>query len=233
LQYFLQAVHDWLVSSKPALRTVIAVANLKGGTGKTTTAIYLAHALHERGRRVLLVDADPQGSALSWNEDAETSFPFPVIGLATRELHRQLPDFVSNDIDTIIIDTPPVDQKSGIVMSALRAATLVIVPVAPTPMEYKRLRQVNEIIQDTSAFRVDGQPVTLAVLLTRTHPTASSTAIWRQQIETDGLWCLRSDVRRLERFAQAYGENINDASTTAYGLAVEEILERTEREPTA
>src|SRR4051794_12851146 len=102
-----------------ARRDILAVVNLKGGTSKTTTAVYLAHALYERGRRVLLVDADPQGSALAWNEDAPEPFPFPVIGLPTRELHRQLMDAVSPDIDAIVIDTPPLDHKSGIVVSAL------------------------------------------------------------------------------------------------------------------
>src|SRR5689334_25159547 len=100
-------------------RQILAVINLKGGTSKTTTAVFLAHALHEQGRRVLLVDADPQASALSWNEDAPEPFPFPVVGLPTRELYRQLPDFVTSDINAVVIDTPPLDQKSGIVLGAL------------------------------------------------------------------------------------------------------------------
>ncbi len=205
---------------------VLAVINLKGGTSKTTSAVFLAHVLREQGQRVLLVDADPQGSAMSWNEDAPEPFPFPVVGLATRELHRQLPDIGGERFTAIVIDTPPLEQKAGIVISALRAATLAVVPMAPTPIEYKRLAQVHQTVQDAAELRADGQPLPMAVLLTRTVPNASSTQAYRQQITADGLWCLRTEVRRLEQFAQADGDNVTNASATAYGDAVHELFEK-------
>lgn len=204
---------------------IIAFINLKGGTTKTTSSVFTAHVEHELGRRVLFVDADPQGSALSWNEDAPTPFPFTVIGLATKQLHNELQDFIAG-FDVVVVDTPPLEQKSGIVISALRVATLAIVPVAPTPIEYKRLAAVVETVNDAADLRADGKPVPLAVLLTRTVANAASTSIYRDRITGDGLTVLRPNVGRLEQFSQADGDNISNAAATAYGDAVRELQER-------
>lgn len=51
--------------------TVIAVANQKGGVGKTTLAVHLAVGAARRGKRVILVDADPQGNSTSWVLDGQ------------------------------------------------------------------------------------------------------------------------------------------------------------------
>src|SRR3954451_17865121 len=122
-------------------RAVLAVVNRKGGTSKTKTAVFLAYALHEQGRTVLLVDADPQASALTWSETAAAvggeGFPFPVIALPTRELHKQLLYVIGNRFEAVVIDTAPLEERAGIVATALRLATLAVLPVAPTPIEYQ------------------------------------------------------------------------------------------------
>lgn len=204
---------------------ILAFINLKGGTTKTTSAVFAAHVLHEQGRRVLLVDADPQASALSWNEDSPEPFPFTVVGLPTNQLHNTLQDFIPG-YDVVVIDTPPLEQKSGIVVSALRIASVAVSPVAPTPIEYKRVPAVVETIHDVAGLRPDGQPVPYVVLLTRTVANAVSTTTYRDQLTADGLTVLRPNVGRLELFSQAESENITNASATAYGDAVKELQER-------
>src|SRR3954470_21818332 len=96
-------ITDLLNYWREACRMRLAVVNLKGGTGKTTSATALAMSLSARGR-TLLVDADPQGSALAWSEEA--AFPFPTIGLPVRDLHVRLLQ-LGADYDHIVIDTPP------------------------------------------------------------------------------------------------------------------------------
>src|SRR3712207_2513158 len=108
----------------------LAVVNLKGGTGKTTSATALAMSLSTRGR-TLLIDADPQGSALAWSEEA--SFPFPTIGLPVRDLHVRLIQ-LGADYDHIVIDTPP--GVPPIVRSAVLAADTVLIPLSPRSEEH-------------------------------------------------------------------------------------------------
>ncbi len=62
------------------VRLAVTFSNLKPGTGKTTSAVWLAHAFHEAGHGVLLADADPAQSALQWS-DLAGGFPFRVAEL--------------------------------------------------------------------------------------------------------------------------------------------------------
>jgi chromosome partitioning protein len=68
--------------------------------------------------------------------------------------------------------------------------------------------------------------VPTAVLLTRTVPNAASTAAYREQMAADGHWVLSAAVGRLERYAQAYGDNVTGVTGTAYGDAANELMEK-------
>lgn len=204
----------------------ITVANMKGGSSKTTTAAYLAHALARGGRRVACVDADPAGSLMRWREAGD--WQLPVLGMPSRKLHLDLPN-IADRYDVVVIDTPPLEEdraKPGIVRSAVRAATDVVIPVAPTAMELDRLSPILYTIEDVGPD-VDAAPV-VRVLLTRTVSRASSVEIARDVITADlGQQVFATVVPRLERYALAFGGPVDIPPGDPYGLVAAE-LEQTE-----
>ncbi len=115
---------------------VICVAQQKGGAGKTTVLVQLATALREAGRRVALIDTDPQASLAGWMRLREArggevpALPFSAVGgwrLAV-ELDR-----ARGNVDLVLVDTPPHAEAEA--RGAVREADLVLVPIQPSPLD--------------------------------------------------------------------------------------------------
>lgn len=121
----------------------IAILSQKGGSGKTTVATNLAHALTLSGRRVLLVDADPQGSARDWSV-ANEGRVLPVIGLDRETLPVDL-KAVEGGYDWVVIDGAP--QVARLSAAAIRAADIVIIPVQPSPYDVWATADLVELIK--------------------------------------------------------------------------------------
>ena len=116
---------------------IITIANQKGGAGKTTLAMSIAGALAMRSHKVLVVDADAQGTATQWAGSAPEAKPFPatVISLAHAKgkLHQMLKPLVA-DYDFIVIDCPPsVEEQAS--QSSLLVSDVCLVPLQPTPAD--------------------------------------------------------------------------------------------------
>ena len=134
---------------------IVALLNQKGGVGKTTLALHLAGAGAAQGRRVLVVDADPQGSALDWSEQRSReglARLFGVLGLARETLHRELPE-IARDADRVIVDGPP--RVTGLARSALLAADLVLVPATPSAFDGWASAEMLMLIAEARLFRPD------------------------------------------------------------------------------
>jgi chromosome partitioning protein len=132
---------------------IVGLLNQKGGVGKTTLALHLAGEWARTGRRVTLIDADPQGSALDWSEQrAREGFPrlFGVIGLPRDTLHREAPE-LAKDADHIVIDGPP--RVAGLMRSALLAADLALIPVQPSPFDGWASSEILKLIDEARVFR--------------------------------------------------------------------------------
>lgn len=134
---------------------IVALLNQKGGVGKTTLALHLAGQWAREGRRVTVIDADPQGSALDWSaQRAREGLPrlFGVIGLARDTLHHEAPE-LAQEVDHVVIDGPP--RVAALLRSALLAADLVLIPAQPSPFDGWASAEMLRLLEEVRLFRPD------------------------------------------------------------------------------
>jgi len=129
---------------------ILSLLNQKGGVGKTTLAVHIATALAQGGNRVLLVDADPQGSALDWSASRTTPPLFPVVGLPKPTIHRELAS-LAQDYAHVVIDGPP--RVYDVARSAILASDVVIIPVQPSPYDVWAAKEIVDLLQEAASFK--------------------------------------------------------------------------------
>lgn len=129
---------------------VVAVANTKGGVGKSTIAGNLAWAFAQEAKKaVLLVDGDPQASITKWFDLAE-AVPFDRTQLTTaRVLQQQLPR-LRHQFALILVDCPP--MQSDVTASAVTQADLGLIPVQPSPLDMLAYSELVPLLRQAQGF---------------------------------------------------------------------------------
>lgn len=196
---------------------IISVQNQKGGVGKTTLAIHISHALNLKGANVLLIDADPQGSARDWAAAREGQPPFAVVGLDRPTIHRDLPAIAKN-YDHVVIDGPP--RVTELARSAIGAADLVIVPVQPSPYDVWAAQEIINLIKEASVFKEKLKSVFVI------NRKIVNTAIGRDVLEALAgyeLPVVRSQICQRVSFAECAATGQTVLETDPNGQASKEI----------
>jgi chromosome partitioning protein len=166
---------------------VIAIAHLKGGTAKTTTSGFLAHALANMGYKVLVIDADPQGSLTRWSRRA--AWTIPVRHIASRKLDQELAGLYTDEFDFAVIDTAGPNSDAGIVASAMRAADIIVLPTAPFPAEIERVKYTYAVAEE------EGLTSRIRILLTEAPATGQDVANARETMAAAGRPVMESEIR--------------------------------------
>ena len=186
---------------------IIGLLNQKGGVGKTTLSVNLAASLARTGARLLLIDADPQGSALDWAAAREGESLFSVIGFPRATIHKEIGK-IGQGYDHIIIDGPP--RVTDLSRSAIMASDVVLIPVQPSPYD---IWSVDEIVKLTEEARVYRDNLKVTFVINR---KISNTIIGRDVREALAAYTVPT-------LAAAVTQRVIFAEAVAQGRAVYEL----------
>src|SRR5215208_7235075 len=191
---------------------IVALVNLKGGVGKTTSALYFAAVAEERGDDPVVLDADNERSALEWARVGGLSFE--VLAAERDGLARQA-RALEREGRTVIIDAPPNSRE--VLWAAAAVADRVVVPVAPTGVDVNRLKATLEVLLDVEATRGE---LDTSILLTRWD---GRKRLAREAEELLGRFpLLDSRIRALTRYEDGFGGR--PWYLEEYGKAWEEVV---------
>ena len=195
---------------------VVAVAQRKGGAGKSTVAANLAAAYAGLGERVALLDTDPQKTLSHWHAargragakanaldfDAPAGWRVPAACDRLRRSH-----------DIILLDTPPHDDTDARI--AIRAADLVLVPLQPSPADLWATGATLDLA------RAERRPV--GVALNRVPAQGRLAEQVAQELRGQGLTLLDAPLGNRSGFATAFAAGLGVTEAAPRSVAAEEV----------
>lgn len=196
---------------------IVTIAGQKGGVGKSTLALHIAAEWLARGKRVLLVDADPQATALTWSEvAAEAGHTTPTVVAMGDNLRTQLPT-VAAGYDITVVDCPPRNGKRQ--TWALAVSDLALLPCGPSAPDVWALAESVDLVRDVQAIRPE---LRAAVVITR---KVSGTVMGREAraaLERVELPVLATEIGHRVMFSEAIAAGKGITTYAAGSVAANE-----------
>lgn len=199
---------------------LIALMNEKGGSGKSTLATNLAAALHRRGKKVVLVDADPQGTARDWRAASPEGADLPPVVALDRP--QMLASISTLAADFIVIDTPA--KAEAMAAGVVRVANLALIVIQPSGADVWASAATVKLVRQK--LDVGGQ-IDAAFLVNRTSgATKLSKLIKGGEWNEYGIDQLDATLGNRVAFAQALtdGVSVYDLHDAAAKAEVDAVI---------
>lgn len=181
---------------------IISIVNQKGGVGKTTIAVNLATGLALRKNKVLLIDADLQGSVLQW-QSISGKKSFDVNHYPKDNLHNELPSI--KGYQYIVIDSPPATKE--VTRSILVSSDIVIIPVGPSPLDLWSANETISLIKEAQKFN---KKLKAKILISKKIPNTRIGREVREALEGYGLEVMETEISQRIAYVESMiaGESV-------------------------
>lgn len=200
---------------------VLAVANTKGGVGKSTLTINFAVEAVKKGKRVLVVDADPQGSsitALSVRDDDRPEIQ--GVEMTKPILHKQIPQ-ISEPFDLVLIDVG--GRDAPVFRSALVAADKILVPMVPSAFDTWASTDVFNVIDELMVSKEGLRTWIVLNQVTRTVAAKESRQLLNELVEEHNVSLLETSLAARTAWKRSIGEGLGVSEWSRKGPAVDEL----------
>jgi len=197
---------------------IYAFLNQKGGVGKTTLSLHVASALARSKKRVLLIDADPQQSAMKWSTVRSGPVDFAVIGMAKATLHKEIVSLSAN-YDHVVIDGPP--RVTELARSIIIASDLVVIPVQPSPFDVWAAAETVDLIKEARIYKENLKAV---IAINRKIVNTAIGRDVREALASLEVPILDADVSQRVGFAEAVAGGKTVLDTDPDSTAAREVI---------
>ena len=187
---------------------IISFLNPKGGSGKTTATINVSSCLASGGKKVAVVDTDPQMSLTNWNSAGKAAFDV-FTASSEKDVYQVRKEL--SEYDYVIVDGA--GSLSVITSAAVMVSDLILIPVTPSPLDFSAAGSVVTVLEAQAYNR----PVEARFLITRKIEQATMLGILKQSISQTGIKPLKTAITQRQSYVRSVleGGSVFDTSDKA------------------